>query len=540
MALLVNAPEGPVSRPGALPSGSGGPPCILFEDDHLLVVNKPAGLNTHAPSPYAGQGLHEWLSHREPRWASLAIVHRLDKVTSGLIVFARTPAANRSLTEQFATRRVRKRYLLWSDRPPAQERFTVKTLIARLGDKYFANEQSGEPAETSFELLRQEPGRCLLAAYPHTGRTHQIRVHAASAGCPILGDELYGGAPFARVCLHASELHFQHPESGAQLHFQAPVDFQASPPLALRQAFIDPAGTDAFRILHGAGDERPGLFLDRWGAYGLIEGEQPPAQLPPEAAGLAGTYFKLLNRQVQRAALDEASPRPLAGALAPDPFTVSENGVRYEISFQRGYSVGLFLDQRDNRRRILSGCVAPGFDLPLAGKEALNAFAYTCGFSVCAALAGARCTSLDLSKHYLEWGRRNFALNRLDPAAHDFIYGDVFDWAPRLQKKGRQFDLILLDPPTFSRSKLGGIFQAERDYGKLVKLFLPLLRPGGVLFASANARKLPPQAFLEQIRAAASAARRQILREHYVPQPFDFPISKNEPAHLKTVWITLA
>src|SRR6266851_1423786 len=80
------------------------PPCLIFEDDHLLVVNKPPGLNTHAPSPYAGEGLYEWLRHREPRWAGLAIVHRLDKETSGLLVFSKTPLASRSLTEQFTKR----------------------------------------------------------------------------------------------------------------------------------------------------------------------------------------------------------------------------------------------------------------------------------------------------------------------------------------------------------------------------------------------------------------------------------------------------
>src|SRR5438552_11715034 len=73
-------------------------PCVIFEDDHLLVVNKPAGLNTHAPSPYAGEGMYDWLRPREPRWGKLAIIHRLDKETSGVMVFSKTPLANRSLT----------------------------------------------------------------------------------------------------------------------------------------------------------------------------------------------------------------------------------------------------------------------------------------------------------------------------------------------------------------------------------------------------------------------------------------------------------
>ena len=111
----------------------------------------------------------------------------------------------------------------------------------------------------------------------------------------------------------------------------------------------------------------------------------------------------------------------------------------------------------------------------------------------CAALAGARVTSLDLSKKYLDWGRRNFALNGLDSAAHDFIYGDAFDWLRRLGKKAGCFDVVVLDPPTFSQSKEQGRFQLERDYGRLVTAALPLLSPGGVLLASANTARLEPR-----------------------------------------------
>ncbi|MDO8943479.1 MAG: class I SAM-dependent methyltransferase, partial [Desulfobacterales bacterium] len=168
--------------------------------------------------------------------------------------------------------------------------------------------------------------------------------------------------------------------------------------------------------------------------------------------------------------------------------------------------------------------------------EVLNVFAYTCAFSVCAALGGARATSLDLSRKYLDWGRRNFALNNLDPTAHDFIYGDAFDWLKRLAKKARRYDVVVLDPPTFSQSKEHGIFRAEKDYGMLAQTALPLLKAGGVLLASTNAASLVPEKFLAQVRAAIASAGRQIVREHYVPQPPDFPICRAEPAYLKTVW----
>src|SRR5213075_230619 len=218
------------------------------------------------------------------------------------------------------------------------------------------------------------------------------------------------------------------------------------------------------------------------------------------------------------------------GNGAPEEFVVSENGVQFALSFNAGCSVGLFLDQRENRRRFLKGYVAYGFPLrrdadlnplptppqersnhsedrkrssssqggksgkapehfpswegsevgtsaPLAGMELLNTFAYTCGFSVCAAKAGAHTTSVDLSRKYLEWGKRNFALNGLNASHHDFIAGDVFDWLRRLAKKQRQFELIALDPPTFSRSKHHGVFQAEKHFGELVTAALPLLKP---------------------------------------------------------------
>jgi 23S rRNA (cytosine1962-C5)-methyltransferase len=593
----------------------------------LLVVNKPAGMNTHAPGPFAGEGLYDWLRHREPRHDGLAIIHRLDKETSGIIVFAKTATANRSLTEQFTRRKVRKKYLLLTDRPltsifhgptarsgdpackaadsvavgrvpsrgavssfqPAHEisalkrlELVVKSGITRAGERYVSSPQ-GEPAETRFRPLnRQSPigNRQLIEAEPLTGRTHQIRVHAAESGFPILGDTLYGGAPAARVCLHAAELSLRHPASGEEMTFHAPVDFAADTRLALRAALIDPQDTDAFRLIHGASDGWPDWYVDRLGDFILSQSDRPlnnsqkeflqkiaasawPVAVPasadlapanaeattaaPPIAGLqTGAYHKILARQARRASQAEASPQLVSGAAAPERFTIRENGLQYELSFNEGCSVGLFLDQRDNRRRFLTGHIAAEF--PLFNLEpgtwnmepgVLNVFAYTCGFSVCAAKAGARTTSLDLSKKYLEWGKRNFTLNGLDPAAHEFAYGDAFDWLRRLAKKGRAFDVIVLDPPTFSQSKEHGVFRVEKDYGRLVTAAMPLLKAGGVLFASANAAGWEPEKFLAAVEGGVRAAQRKIIRSHYVPQPPDFPVSRSEPAYLKTVWMQL-
>lgn len=528
------------------------PPCVIFEDEHLLAVHKPAGWNTHAPDPYHGEGIYEWLRHREPRWRDLAILHRLDKETSGLLVFGKTSLANRSLTEQFTRREVHKTYRLLTDRarPLAASTRTVRSQLVRVGEKY-ASRPGGEPAETVFRLPGEpagpdRPGVVLLAE-PVTGRTHQIRVHAAESGFPILGDTLYGGTPAPRVYLQAAEIRFTHPATGQPITLSAPDDFAREPRSALRAAFIEPTLTDAFRLIHGAADGWPGWYVERLGDYLLSQSEQPltPAQtaelqrlLP--ATGARGAHHKILSRQVRRQGVTETSPAPVLGEPAPERWLIRENGVTFELSFREGYSVGLFLDQRDNRRRLLTGQVGRDFSLPAATSaptEWLNVFAYTCGFSVCAARAGARVTSLDLSKKYLAWGRRHFELNGLDPAAHDFIYGDAFDWMRRLAKKGRRFDGIVLDPPTFSASKETGLFRADRDYGRLVTAALALLSPGGVLLCSTNAADWEPKAFLATVAAAARGAGRALQRQHYVPQPPDFPVTRAEPAYLKTVWL---
>jgi 23S rRNA (cytosine1962-C5)-methyltransferase len=367
--------------------------------------------------------------------------------------------------------------------------------------------------------------------------------------------------------LHAAELGFEHPTTGEPIIFQAPVDFATDARRGLRNAIIEPHATNAFRLIHGASDGWSGCYVERLGEFVL---SQRAVALSPEQqtqvandAPSIGIYHKTLSRQVRRTNAAESSPQFVQGQAAPERFSIRENGVQFELSFTEGYSVGLFLDQRDNRRRFLTGHIAAGFPVAVgnasrlfpsaseSGSNAtgerrdacpavLNCFAYTCGFSVCAALGGARTTSLDLSKKYLEWGRRNFVLNGLDPAHHDFIYGDTFDWLRRLTKKGRTFDAIILDPPTFSQSKESGVFRAEKDYGKLVAAALPLLKPDGVLLASTNAAELSPEKFLDQVNEAGRGARRKIVQQHYVPQPPDFPISRTEPAFLKTVWLRVS
>ena len=219
---------------------------------------------------------------------------------------------------------------------------------------------------------------------------------------------------------------------------------------------------------------------------------------------------------------EQPAPVHVAGEEVSAPFEVVENGLRLGIDFAAGYSQGVFLDQRDNRRRVRQWCAAR------PGAEVLNCFAYTGAFSVAAARGGARTSTADLSRRYLDWARDNFARNGLDPAAHEFLAGDVWDWLRRLLRQGRAFDLVILDPPTFSRPRGGRPFQAGRDFDRLAAQAAELVRPGGALLCSTNYRALARGGLRRMIHAALGRG----WRLDELPMGADFP---GEP-YLQAVW----
>ncbi len=205
---------------------------VVFEDAHLLVIDKPAGLVVHpAPGNWSGTLLNGLLA-RDPAAATLpraGIVHRLDKDTSGLMVVARSRQAMDALVRAIAAREVSRQYLALAARPwvgPAQRRVDApigRDPRQRLRMAVVDLQRSpGKPAMTDFERLDSADAACLLRCTLHTGRTHQIRVHAASMGHPLLADALYGGPavpPLERQALHAQRLAFTHPVDGTPLAF---------------------------------------------------------------------------------------------------------------------------------------------------------------------------------------------------------------------------------------------------------------------------------------------------------------------------------
>ena len=211
-------------------------------------------------------------------------------------------------------------------------------------------------------------------------------------------------------------------------------------------------------------------------------------------------------------------------ATLPLTTVVEENGMRFGLDFGAGYSAGLFIDQRANR----------AFVRREAPRRLLNTFAYTCSFSVVAALAGAETVSVDLSKKSIDRGRENFTLNGLDAATHRFYADDVLDLLPRLARKNETFDTIILDPPTFSRGNKGRRFQVEQDLEALLLAALELAAPRAKVLVSTNCTRLDRRA-LESIARFALKATRRAADFHAEPPLPDIP----PEAAAQTLWLLL-
>jgi 23S rRNA (cytosine1962-C5)-methyltransferase len=210
------------------------------------------------------------------------------------------------------------------------------------------------------------------------------------------------------------------------------------------------------------------------------------------------SHRRIFGKFIPRQNDERAAPEQISGESAPLATVVEENGMQFGIDFEAGYSAGLFLDQRANRALLRT---APA-------KRLLNTFAYSCSFSVAAALGGAETVSVDLSRKSLDRGRANFELNRLDPKPHRFLADDVLEVLPRLARRGETFDAIILDPPTFSRGNKGRRFQVEQDFQDLVIAAMELAAERARILLSTNCLRLSRRALEAIGRFCLKATRR--------------------------------
>jgi 23S rRNA (cytosine1962-C5)-methyltransferase len=545
---------------------------ILLLDRDLVVVDKPAGISTHAPEADRADDAHTrlglFLRARGEADPYLGIHQRLDRDTSGVLLFTHRKEANRAIAEQFEGRRVKKTYLAVVSGNKLRDRGTLEhRLTAGKDGRMIAlprGARGGQDAVTHYRVLDRKGDRALCELSPETGRTHQLRVQLATEGAPIAGDPLYGGAPAPRLLLHASGLSLLHPGTAEPLSVRSPAPppftswlrGDAADPLAsvasielalreaaaLRYGIARQPGTTAFRIANGAGDGLPGVAVDVYGDFLVVSLSGPEAEAARDrvldaafALGPRGVYLKVRPKHasvIVDARREEFAPRAaVRGEDAPAEMTIHELGLPYLVRLGDGLSTGIFLDQRENRRRV----AALSKDL-----RVLNLFAYTGAFTVAAAAGGARSSmTVDVSPGAIAWARKNLEGIGADSAAHVALEADALVWLEAVIARGDRFDLVLLDPPSFATTKKSR-FSAESGYRALAALAFSVLAPGGRLLACTNHRGIARLKFRRFLHEAARDAGASVVQMKDLPDPADFPPDPGHEPHLKSVLVTVS
>ena len=294
--------------------------------------------------------------------------------------------------------------------------------------------------------------------------------------------------------------------------------------IAFRQQFIASSDTTAYRLIHAEGDSLPGLIVDRYADYLVVQiltagmeawrsqvveilSKEFPAKGIFEKGDLESRDLEGLEKRIGK----------LAGEEPPDFVKVQENGNRFVVDIHNGQKTGFFLDQRESRRKVQSLS---------HGRRVLNCFSYTGGFSVYAAKGGAEETvSVDSSAPALNTARLNFEENEIDLEKHQFVEEDVFSY---LRDSRQEFDFVILDPPAFCKGKQH-IQQAARGYKEINLQALKKIDSGGLFFTFSCSHHISPDLFQKILFGAAKDANRSVRILSKTAHPMDHPINIYHP-----------
>jgi 23S rRNA (cytosine1962-C5)-methyltransferase len=281
--------------------------------------------------------------------------------------------------------------------------------------------------------------------------------------------------------------------------------------------------TNAYRLISGENDFLPGITVDKYERFAVLQTYADCLEtiVPDVVRALSKSGLKGIVRRNQDKQLEA-----LFGTLPPPELTVQENGLKIIANLYDGQKTGLFLDHRDNRALLERFC---------AGKSVLNLFAYTGAFSLYAARGNAaHVESVDIAPQAMRDAARNFALNGFDPKQHSFLAADCFTLLEQYVQEGRQFDVVILDPPSLARSK-DNRFAAARAYQKLNALALRCTREGGLLATASCTSQISPEQFKEILLQAATSAKRRVQVVQENGQALDHPVTFFEGRYLKFV-----
>jgi 23S rRNA (cytosine1962-C5)-methyltransferase len=304
--------------------------------------------------------------------------------------------------------------------------------------------------------------------------------------------------------------------------------------IAARQALADDPATDAYRLVHAESDYLPGLIVDRYGDWLVVQlltlgverwRDELVGLLVRLIAGVRGIYERS-DADVREKEGLEWHTGVLWGQEAPEEIEIVENGHCFLVDVRQGHKTGFYLDQRENRARF------PGF---CAGAQVLDAFSYVGGFGGYAAAGGAKAVTLvDGSAPALEMARRNIELGGFEDVAVDYVEGNVFSILRGYRAQERRFDVVVLDPPKFARSGRE-VERASRAYKDVNLLAFQLLRPGGVLFTFSCSGAVSADLFQKIVFGAALDAGRDAQVVGHLAQGADHPVALTFPegAYLK-------
>jgi 23S rRNA (cytosine1962-C5)-methyltransferase len=535
---------------------------VLHHAEGLLVVDKPAGIPVHGGDETLGGDLvtrlSEWLRGKGTD-GYLGVHQRLDLGTSGVIAFTTARERNASVARAVEEGRFHRRYvaavtLRSTDFAQRLERAPVtleNRLLTERGTTRVVR-HGGAEAKATVSLRERRGSRALVELRPETGKTHQLRVQLAHAGAPVGGDQKYAGDPAPRLLLHAAALELD----GERFEAALPSGFSTwlageFPSLGSDEelfARLEDAAvlraplarfSDVYRLSNGFGDELPGVVLDRYGDFAVLAVSSPEAE--HRAASIAaflvergarGVYLTVRERGPTSERAGTERHAPLAGDAAPERFLVHEHGAKLVVELGRGVQTGLFVDQRDNRKRVRELS---------RGARVLNLFSYTSSFGVAAALGGAtKVVNVDVSRRVLDLARDNFRENGLHPQAHAFEQADAMKWLDRAVSRRERFDIVVLDPPSFASDAGGAPFNVREHYGIAAECAFRVLAPGGRLLAVTNHRKTSLGALRRTLRDAAARARVDVRQLKDLPSGLDCPDGPDGPEPSKSVLVTLA
>lgn len=291
-----------------------------------------------------------------------------------------------------------------------------------------------------------------------------------------------------------------------------------------RSAFYADDKTTAFRFFNGDGDGLGGLTIDYYDGYYIFswysKGIYANKDMILKAFKVAIPDFKGIYEKCRYPEAKHKS-RFVEGNKAEEPLVILENGIRYNTYLDEGWMTGLFLDQRNVRNKIMEEWGL--------GRTVLNAFSYTGAFSVAAAMGGATKTvNVDVANRSKERTKEQFEVNGLDSEQHEIRVMDVFSYLDYAKKHELQFDLIILDPPTFARTKKR-TFSVEKDYTELVKDAVQVLAPGGLIVTSTNAWTVSRDEFFDSVNLAFEELDVDAYLVEEFGLPEDFTVNKQNP-----------